>query len=276
MSPAAVTADRPPATTSSNERAALIVIFAGVCAALHVGKLPPAIPALQAALGLSLVQAGFLLSLVQLAGMCAGVAFGVLADGLGLRRSLMLGLGVLALASAAGGFATGAGGLMVLRALEGFGFLLVVLPAPGLVRQNRYAPVGKHLQAIDMVGVVVGDDDVADFFVRHPGNLGQQPLGQRGRAQGVNHHHAAGGDDEAGVGDKVLVRGRAQGRQAFYIPAAWRRLARLHGGRGRRFVSRFGVTRPVAAEYTAQAQAGAALQKLASARSWLHDVSRMY
>ncbi|MBK7263478.1 MAG: MFS transporter [Rubrivivax sp.] len=135
MSPAAVTADRPPATTSSNERAALIVIFAGVCAALHVGKLPPAIPALQAALGLSLVQAGFLLSLVQLAGMCAGVAFGVLADGLGLRRSLMLGLGVLALASAAGGFATRAGGLMVLRALEGFGFLLVVLPAPGLVRQ---------------------------------------------------------------------------------------------------------------------------------------------
>lgn len=122
-------------TERGRERAALIVIAAGVCAALHVGKLPPAIPVLQAALGLTLVQAGFLLSLVQLAGMSVGVAFGVLADGLGLRRSLLLGLGVLALASALGGTAVGAGALMLLRALEGFGFLLVVLPAPGLVRQ---------------------------------------------------------------------------------------------------------------------------------------------
>jgi MFS family permease len=119
----------------ARDRAALIVIAAGVCAALHVGKLPPAIPALQAALGLSLLQAGFLLSLVQLAGMASGLAFGVLADGFGLRRSLLTGLGVLALASALGGVATGTAMLMVLRAVEGFGFLLVVLPAPGLVRQ---------------------------------------------------------------------------------------------------------------------------------------------
>jgi len=123
------------ADEAARERAALLVIAAGVAAALHIGKLPPAIPALQAALGLSLVQAGFLLSLVQLAGMSAGVAFGVLADGLGLRRSLVSGLVLLALASALGGVATGAPMLMLLRALEGFGFLLVVLPAPGLVRQ---------------------------------------------------------------------------------------------------------------------------------------------
>lgn len=127
--------DASAASGRSRERAALIVIAAGVCAALHVGKLPPAIPALQAALGLTLVQAGFLLSLVQLAGMSVGVAFGVLADGLGLRRSLLLGLAVLALASTLGGTAVGAAPLMLLRAAEGFGFLLVVLPAPGLVRQ---------------------------------------------------------------------------------------------------------------------------------------------
>lgn len=113
----------------------MIVIGAGVCAALHVGKLPPAILALQAALGLTLVEAGFLLSLVQLAGMTSGVVFGVLADGLGLRRSVVLGLAILAAASAAGALATSAGALMLLRAIEGFGFLLVVLPAPGLVRR---------------------------------------------------------------------------------------------------------------------------------------------
>ena len=114
---------------------AIVVILAGVCAAVHVGKLPPAIPALQAALGLTLVQAGFLLSMVQLAGMAAGVAFGALADGLTPRRSMLIGLTLLAVASAAGAFADGVAALMLLRACEGFGFLLVVLSAPALVRQ---------------------------------------------------------------------------------------------------------------------------------------------
>lgn len=114
---------------------AAIVVLAGVAAALHVGKLPPAIAALQAGLGISLVQAGFLLSLVQGAGMAAGVAFGALADGLGLKRSMVLGLALLAAASAAGGLAEGVAVLMATRALEGFGFLLVVLPAPPLLRR---------------------------------------------------------------------------------------------------------------------------------------------
>ncbi len=46
------------------------------CARLHVGKLPPAIPVLRDALGVTLLQAGFLLSLVQLAGMTLGLAVG--------------------------------------------------------------------------------------------------------------------------------------------------------------------------------------------------------
>jgi hypothetical protein len=80
------------------------------------------------------VQAGFLLSLVQLAGMSVGLAFGALADSVGGLRSMTIGLVLLAIVSALGGFADAAAPLMVLRAAEGFGFLLVVLPAPGLVR----------------------------------------------------------------------------------------------------------------------------------------------
>lgn len=113
----------------------LIVIAAGVCAALHIGKLPPAITTLREALGMTLVQAGFLLSLVQVAGMSFGVAFGVLVDEIGLRRSMALGLFVLAAASALGGLASGVAMLMLLRASEGFGFMLVVLAAPGLIRR---------------------------------------------------------------------------------------------------------------------------------------------
>ena len=53
---------------------ALLVVLGGVSAALHVGKLPPALPVLQQALGVTLLEAGFLLSLVQLAGMSLGLA----------------------------------------------------------------------------------------------------------------------------------------------------------------------------------------------------------
>jgi MFS transporter, CP family, cyanate transporter len=121
--------------TTPPRSAAWIVFAAGVCAALHVGKLPPAIGALQQALGMTLLEAGFLLSLVQAAGMAAGIGFGVVADAMGLRRSMLLGLLLLAGASAAGAVAPGVPALLALRALEGFGFLLVVLPAPGLIRR---------------------------------------------------------------------------------------------------------------------------------------------
>ena len=124
-----------PATAPDRPALAFVVILAGVCAALHIGKLPPAITALQHSLGLGLVQAGFLLSGVQVAGMTVGVAFGALADGLGLKRSMVLGLVILALASALGAGAQSTGALLALRGLEGLGFLLVVLPAPGLVRR---------------------------------------------------------------------------------------------------------------------------------------------
>ena len=114
---------------------ALIVILAGVSAALHVGKLPAALPALRAAMDISLLQAGFLLSLVQLAGMTLGLATGLAADSMGLRRSMMTGLLILAVAGALGGLAHDATSLLCLRALEGFGVLLASMPAPSLIRR---------------------------------------------------------------------------------------------------------------------------------------------
>ena len=113
-----------------------VIVLAGVCAALHVGKLSPALPTLQTALHISLVQAGFLLSAVQLAGMTLGLAVGLSADGLGLRRSMLTGLALLCFASLCGGFAANADSLLALRALEGLGFLLVVMPAPALIRRT--------------------------------------------------------------------------------------------------------------------------------------------
>ena len=120
---------------ASSLGAAYGVIFSGVVAALQIGKLPPALPELSQTLGLSLMQSGFLLSLVQLAGMTLALAVGLTADGFGLKRSMLSGLFILGLASAMGAMAQSVQALMVWRTLEGLGFLWVTLPAPGLIRK---------------------------------------------------------------------------------------------------------------------------------------------
>lgn len=112
-----------------------MAILSGIVAALHVGKIPPAIPVLSDSLGMTLVEAGFLLSMVQLAGMLTGAFVGVAADAVGLRRSILVGQAVLAAASLLGAWARHPADLLLLRALEGFGFLLVVLPTPSLIRR---------------------------------------------------------------------------------------------------------------------------------------------
>jgi CP family cyanate transporter-like MFS transporter len=151
---------------------ALLVIAGGVAVAMHVGKLPAALPVLRAELHLSLVDAGFLLSLVQFAGMLLGIAVGVAADTAGLKRTMLTGLAVLAGASALGATVHEAWLMMLLRALEGFGFLLASMPAPSLIRRSvdasrvnaalgwwgAYMPLGTALAlvasplAIDLLG----------------------------------------------------------------------------------------------------------------------------
>ncbi|MNU48697.1 Major Facilitator Superfamily protein [compost metagenome] len=138
--------------------AAFAVVLGGVSAALHLGKLPPAVPALQASLGIDLVEAGFLLSLVQVASMTLGLLAGLAADSIGLRRSMLVGLAVLTTASLLGG-AVGAGllggshavlWLFVLRAAEGIGFLMAVMPGPGLIR--ALTPAGADKAALGLWG----------------------------------------------------------------------------------------------------------------------------
>jgi len=114
---------------------AFVVVLAGISAALHVGKLPPALPVLRETLHVTLIEAGFLLSAVQVAGMLLGVAIGAAADSLGARRTMATGLLILFVASLMGGFARTPAGLLALRALEGLGFLLASLPGPGLIRR---------------------------------------------------------------------------------------------------------------------------------------------
>lgn len=82
-----------------------------------------------------MLQAGFLLSSLQLAGMLGGIWVGALAGSIGLRRAILIGLSILALSSILGGMTTNISLLLLSRAGESLGFLLVALPAPALIHQ---------------------------------------------------------------------------------------------------------------------------------------------
>lgn len=116
-------------------RATLFLVLVGICAALHVWKLPPALPQLQAQFDLSLVASGFLLSVVQMGGMALGLPIGLVAERIGLRRCILYGLAILATASAVGAWFNSSLMILVCRAVEGCGFLMVAMPIPALIRR---------------------------------------------------------------------------------------------------------------------------------------------
>lgn len=125
----------PVTDAKATDGAWLAVLAAGIAAAMHIWKLPAALAGIQADLGTSLVQAGLLLGIIQLASVVGGLATAVGGEMAGLRRLLVSGLVLLAAASALGAAAPGTGLLMAARTLEGVGFLLAVVVAPALIRK---------------------------------------------------------------------------------------------------------------------------------------------
>ncbi|HYD69706.1 CynX/NimT family MFS transporter [Azospirillum sp.] len=115
----------------------LLLVAAGVAAALHIGKVPPAMPDLRADLGLDLVGAGWVLSLIATIGAAAGTAIGAGADAVGHRRGVLLGMALLTGGSLLGSLSAlapgGAAALFAGRAVEGAGSILVAVSVPALI-----------------------------------------------------------------------------------------------------------------------------------------------
>jgi MFS family permease len=114
-------------------KAAAVALLLGVIAALSIGKLPPALPALRAEFGLSLAETGRLVSVFNTLGMVASIFMGLLTPRIGAWRLCMLGLGLLAGGGLLGAVASGQGLLLAARFAEGTGFLAVVVAAPTLL-----------------------------------------------------------------------------------------------------------------------------------------------
>ncbi|MDW8468497.1 MAG: MFS transporter [Burkholderiales bacterium] len=95
--------------------AALAVFAGGLVCGAYVGKVPPALPAQREALGLGLVESGFIATTFNLIGLAGGMFFGLLCDRLGHKRVGLAGLGLMALAGAGGALASDFFALLLTR-----------------------------------------------------------------------------------------------------------------------------------------------------------------
>jgi len=144
-------------------------LLVGVVAAMHIGKLPPAIPALRQEFALTLAQSGWIVSAFNTLGLFASIFMGFATARLGAWRLSVLGLVLLGVGGLVGAAAPDALWLTLSRFLEGVGFLAAVVAAPGLILQSAtpsdqrramsfwggYMPTGTTLGLL-LAPVVVG------------------------------------------------------------------------------------------------------------------------
>lgn len=157
-----------PPRATTDWKLAILLILAGITAATQMGKVPPALPAIRAELGIDLRAAGWFVSLVSLITASAGVLIALATDRIGHRRLVIFGLLLGSAASAGGAIAHSTTMLFLLRILEGVGFISVAVSAPTLIlritapadtRQmmgywGAYLPAGAGAMALISAGML--------------------------------------------------------------------------------------------------------------------------
>jgi len=108
----------------------------GVACGAFLGKVPPALPEMRAALGLTLVESGFIATMFNLLGALVGMLMGLLCDRYGHKRLGLAGLAVMACGGFLGASAQGYPLLLFSRFLEGTGFILFTVTAAALINAS--------------------------------------------------------------------------------------------------------------------------------------------
>lgn len=117
-----------------------LVVGAGIVTSFHVGKAPPALPAIRAELGLGLVAGGWVVSVFSALGATVALGVGSISDRVGHKRTIVAGLCIAAIGSLAGGFAHGPVLLMSSRVLEGLGYIVAAVAAPSIIASATSGP----------------------------------------------------------------------------------------------------------------------------------------
>ncbi len=113
--------------------AVLTALFAGVVGGCAFGKMSPALPTLKEEFGLSLIEAGWLVSAFNALAAASAIFFGVFCDRVGALRFCVVGALFMAAGGLLGALVHGAPLFIASRFLEGMGFIAVIVSAPGLI-----------------------------------------------------------------------------------------------------------------------------------------------
>jgi MFS transporter, DHA1 family, inner membrane transport protein len=120
-------------TTPTDWMRLFLLLSVGVAAAFQIGKVPPTIPLLRHDFGMSIYTVGFVISAFNIMGVLLSPIVGSISDWLWYRRVIITGLSFLSLGSLAGSLTEKYNSLLITRFFEGFGYILVVVSAPGLI-----------------------------------------------------------------------------------------------------------------------------------------------
>lgn len=110
-----------------------LAILAGVFAAMEIGKVPPALGALQTEFTVGLAAVGWVASIFNAIGAVLGLPAGAASDAIGNRRLVIIGLGAVSIGSLLGGLTENFTALLLTRALEGIGYLSILVSVTSLI-----------------------------------------------------------------------------------------------------------------------------------------------
>lgn len=126
---------------SGTHWAAVWAVFAGgLISGAYIGKVPPALPELRADFGLSLVETGYVATMLNAMGGAVGMFAGVFSDRFGHKRITIGGLALMAIGGLVGAMAPGYALLLLSRFLEGAGFIMTTVAGVALIAHAAAGP----------------------------------------------------------------------------------------------------------------------------------------
>ncbi|MFL2782945.1 MAG: CynX/NimT family MFS transporter [Rhodospirillales bacterium] len=134
-------------------------LLIGVSAASYVGKMPPAITEIRYELSLSLVSAGWVVSIFSGIGALTGILAGVFGDSLGRLRTVLYSLLLMSVGSFLGAFSNSEITILVSRVIEGFGFIGIMAVVPSIIvnfANDKYRSLAVSLwSSVTPIGMTV-------------------------------------------------------------------------------------------------------------------------